>query len=34
MAGGSNLDRFLKAEESDYEIALSEIKNGGKRSYR
>ena len=27
------LERFLKAQESDYSIALSEIKNGRKRSH-
>lgn len=28
-----NLNRFLKAQESDYEIALQEIKNGRKESH-
>lgn len=27
------LDRFIKAQNSDYEIALSEIKEGRKRSH-
>ena len=33
MAQSGNLHRFLDAQESDYEIALSEIKNGRKRSH-
>lgn len=28
-----NLQRFVEAQESDYEIALSEIKNGRKRNH-
>ena len=28
-----NLDRFVKAQESSYEIALNEIKNGRKQSH-
>ncbi len=33
MTEENNLTRFIKAQESDYEIALSEIKNGRKRSH-
>jgi uncharacterized protein (DUF1810 family) len=33
MADGINLDRFLKVEQSDYEIALSEVKGGRKHSH-
>jgi uncharacterized protein (DUF1810 family) len=33
MAQSRNLQRFLDAQQSDYEIALSEIKNGRKRSH-
>lgn len=33
MAQSGNLQRFLDAQQSDYEIALSEIKNGRKRSH-
>jgi len=33
MASEFNLDRFLKARERDYDIALAEIKNGRKRSH-
>jgi uncharacterized protein (DUF1810 family) len=33
MAKDNNLRRFLKAQETDYAIALSEIKNGRKRSH-
>ena len=33
MAKQYNLDRFLKAQESDYSQALSEIKNGRKQSH-
>ncbi len=29
----SNLERFIKAQEMDYDTALSEIKNGHKRSH-
>ena len=29
----NNLDRFIEAQESDYNIALSEIKDGRKRSH-
>lgn len=29
----NNLERFLKAQEGDYEIALNEIRNGQKRSH-
>jgi uncharacterized protein (DUF1810 family) len=29
----SNLDRFIKAQQSDYDMALAEIKNGRKRSH-
>ncbi len=33
MTEENNLTRFIKAQESDYESALSEIKNGRKRSH-
>ena len=33
MNGGNNLKRFLDAQESDYEIAFTEIKNGRKQSH-
>lgn len=33
MAMTTNLSRFLEAQEKDYPIALSEIKNGKKRSH-
>jgi uncharacterized protein (DUF1810 family) len=33
MTQSENLQRFLDAQQSDYEIALSEIKNGRKRSH-
>ena len=29
----SNLDRFIKAQENDYETALNEIENGHKQSH-
>lgn len=28
-----NLDRFINAQERDYQVALQEIKNGYKRSH-
>ncbi|MGI8635585.1 MAG: DUF1810 domain-containing protein [Segetibacter sp.] len=33
MTKENNLTRFIKAQESDYEIALSEIKSGRKQSH-
>ncbi|MHB8209661.1 DUF1810 domain-containing protein [Mucilaginibacter sp.] len=33
MGDDKNLDRFLKAQETDYAIALSEMKNGRKGSH-
>ena len=30
----SDLSRFVKAQETDYERALSEIRSGHKRSYK
>ena len=33
MADDGNLGKFLKAQETDYAIALSEIKHGKKRSH-
>ena len=33
MNTAHNLDRFIKAQERDYEIALSEIKSGRKRNH-
>ena len=30
---GNELNRFLKAQENDYKIALAEIKSGRKRSH-
>ena len=33
MANHYDLDRFLKAQQNDYDIALAEIKNGRKRSH-
>ncbi|MBD1395662.1 DUF1810 domain-containing protein [Pontibacter sp. JH31] len=33
MKPATNLDRFLNAQESDYQVALSEIKNCRKRSH-
>jgi uncharacterized protein (DUF1810 family) len=33
MITGNNLQRFLNAQEKDYQIALSEIKNGKKQSH-
>jgi len=33
MTDQNNLKRFLKAQETDYSTALSEIKNGRKRSH-
>lgn len=33
MSSSENLQRFLDAQQSDYEIALSEIKKGRKRSH-
>jgi len=33
MADDGNLGKFLKAQETDYAIALSEIKDGKKRSH-
>ena len=33
MPSSENLQRFLDAQQSDYEIALSEIKKGRKRSH-
>jgi uncharacterized protein (DUF1810 family) len=33
MNNGNDLMRFVKAQEADYERALSEIKNGRKRSH-
>ena len=33
MTDSSNLERFLDAQADDYETALSEIKNGRKRSH-
>lgn len=33
MTKENNLKRFIDAQESDYKIALSEIKNGRKRSH-
>jgi uncharacterized protein (DUF1810 family) len=33
MPTENNLQRFIEAQNSDYEIALSEIKNGKKRSH-
>ena len=33
MAAGSQLKRFIEAQERDYETALAEIRNGRKRSH-
>lgn len=33
MTQDNNLDRFIKAQQNDYATALSEIKNGKKRSH-
>ena len=33
MENNFNLDRFIEAQERDYQIALQEIKNGYKRSH-
>jgi uncharacterized protein (DUF1810 family) len=33
MASESNLDRFLRAQQGDYEMALAEINKGKKRSH-
>lgn len=33
MNGGNDLQRFISAQQRDYETALSEIKNGRKRSH-
>lgn len=33
MASSENLQRFIDAQQSDYKIALSEIKSGRKRSH-